>query len=138
MRKKYCCGENRDTITRYYLDQAGNGLQIYHGSRGQRGHGIGSVLGGLFRSALPMLKRIGGQIVRGGAGIAKDMLEGQSFSDSARKRTAQGISNLLDEGPVSEQSGSGTRRRSLKRKRALKSIIKKFKKRKKTSRDIFN
>ena len=42
--------------------------------RGQRGHGYGSVLSGLFRSAIPMLKRIGKQALTPGAHVASDML----------------------------------------------------------------
>ena len=80
-----------------------------------------------------MLKRIGGQLLRSGAGIAKDMLQGQSFGESARKRAAEGISNLLDEAPVSEQTGSGIRR-THKRKH---SRAKKNKQCKKVYSDIF-
>ena len=74
--------------------------------------------------------------MRSGAGISKDMLQGQSFGESARKRAAEGISNLLDEAPVSEQTGSG-RRRTYKRNRSKKSQAKKNKKRKKVYSDIF-
>ena len=41
----------------YYMQQSGSGLPVYAGGRGQRGHGIGSILSGFFRSAVPFLKR---------------------------------------------------------------------------------
>lgn len=116
----------------YYVNQAGSGLPIFQGSRGQRGHGIGSVLGGLFRSAMPMLKRIGGQALRTGAQIASDMTSGKSFSESASKRISEGINRLLETDSVSNQTGSG-RRRTLKRK-IKKRVSKSAKKRR---RDIF-
>jgi hypothetical protein len=46
----------------YYLDQAkqtGHGLNGYQGIAYQRGNGLGSFFGRLFRSILPVAKRIG-------------------------------------------------------------------------------
>ena len=107
---------------------------MFQGSRGQRGHGFGSVLSGLFRSAVPMLKRIGKQALTTGAYIASDMLGGKSFNDSARSRVRQGINSFLPpEDGVSEQTGSGRRRRTVKRKR-----IAKHRKSAKRLRDIFH
>lgn len=137
MRRKYCCGENRAEYENYYAHQAGTGAPFYQGARGMRGNGLGSVLSSLWRTIGPTVKRVGGQLLRSGAGIAKDMLAGQSFADSARKRASEGISNLLDEPPVSAQAGSGRRRMS-KRKRAKKTNAKSRTKRKKSRRDIFN
>ena len=129
MKRKYCCDASRGQYEDYYINQAGSGMPVFQGSRGQRGHGFGSVLGGLFRSAMPMLKRIGGQALRTGAQIASDMASGKSFGESARKRICEGINTFLPSESDSTQLGSG-RRRSYKRK-SRKSI--KSKKR----RDIF-
>ena len=41
----------------YYLHQAGHGYPVYAGSRVQRGHGLGSIFGGLFKAAAPLLKK---------------------------------------------------------------------------------
>ena len=57
MRKKFCCDASKHLYENYYVDQSGSGLPVFVGSRGQRGHGLGSILSGLFRSALPMLRR---------------------------------------------------------------------------------
>lgn len=61
MRKKFCC-DNRPIHTTcmyedHYMNPSGNGIPIFIGSQGQRGHGIGSVPLGLFRYAVPLLKR---------------------------------------------------------------------------------
>jgi hypothetical protein len=41
----------------YYLNQAGRGYPVYVGKRYQRGHGLGSIFGSLFKSAFPLLKK---------------------------------------------------------------------------------
>ena len=44
-------------LSQYYLAQAGGGFgQYYAGSSYQKGYGIGSWLGGLFRTVLPILR----------------------------------------------------------------------------------
>jgi hypothetical protein len=132
MKQRYCCDAQKSLFTDYYVNQAGGSLPVFQGSRGQRGHGFGSVLSGLFRSAVPMLKRIGKQALTTGAYIASDMLGGKKFDESARARVRQGINSFLPSDDVSEQSGSGRRRRAVKRKRAQK-----HRKSVKRLRDIF-
>ena len=138
MKKKYCCEATRSLYTDYYVNQAGNGsLPVFQGNRGQRGHGFGSVLSGLFRSAAPMLRRIGKTALTTGAQIASDLLGGKSFSESAKSRVRQGINSFLPPEDDSEQTGSGhkTRRASTRRKR--KRGICKPKGKKKPRRDMF-
>ena len=53
--KTFCC--NPRLIEEYYSNQVGNGLPVFSGSRVQKGHGIGSLLSGLVRSAVPLIKR---------------------------------------------------------------------------------
>jgi hypothetical protein len=97
----------------YYTTQSGHGLPMFVGYRGQRGHGLGSVLSGFFRSASPLLKRglafLGKEALRTGAKIATDVADGQSFRDSAKKRVSERINEVIP-GLIS-QSGSGRRRR---------------------------
>ena len=137
MRQRYCCDAQKSLFIDYYVSQAGGSLPVFQGSRGQRGHGFGSVLSGLFRSAVPMLKRIGKQALTTGAYIASDMLGGKKFDESARSRVRQGINSFLPPDYSSEQTGSGRRRRVAKRKRANKRVGK-HRKRVKKSRDIFH
>ena len=137
MKQRYCCDAQKSLFTDYYVNQAGGSLPVFQGSRGQRGHGFGSVLSGLFRSAVPMLKRIGKQALTTGAYIASDMLGGKKFNESAQARVRQGIKSFLPpDDDVSEQTGSGRRRRVLKRKRITKRTTKR-RKHFKRARDIF-
>jgi hypothetical protein len=115
MKRKYCCDASKSLYEEYYVNQAGNGMPVFQGSRGQRGHGFGSVLGGLFRSAMPMLKRIGKQGLITAASIASDVLGGKNFGDAARSRVRDGINTFLEPEQFSEQTGGG-RRRTYKRK----------------------
>jgi len=133
MKQRYCCDAQKALYTDYYVNQAGGSMPVFQGSRGQRGHGFGSVLSGLFRSAMPMLKRIGKQALTTGVYIASDMLSGKKFDESAKARVRRGIKSFLPtDDDISEQTGSGRTRRGLKRKRATKR--RKFSKR---HRDIF-
>lgn len=116
----------------YYMQQHHNGIQsgggmpVFSGYRHQRGHGIGSVLSGLFRSAVPMIKRglafVGKKALKTGAHIASDLLEGKSFGESARKRVGDTIKAAIHEDDVSTQSGSGARQTSKRIKTAIEKI----------------
>src|SRR3954471_9715196 len=135
MKQKFCCDASRGMYEDYYLRQSGNGLPVFQGSRGQRGHGLGSMLSGFFRSAMPMIKRglttFGKHALKTGLEIAGDVSEGKSFKDSARERIIPsilpGIKRFAEEELLSNQSGSGKRRRV--KKRSKKSI---------KHKDIFN
>lgn len=122
MKRKFCCDASRDMYESYYLKQSGSGVPVFVGSRGQRGHGIGSVLGGLFRSAVPMLKRglanFGRQALRTGLDIANDVVEGGNFRESAKRHAVSGlkdfarntIKDISESEVLSNQSGSGRKR----------------------------
>ena len=134
MKHKFCCEASRGTYEDYYQQQ-GRGNPYYQGSRGQRGHGIGSVLGSLFRSALPMIKSglasFGKQALRTGMDIVGDMVDGQRFSEAADRRIRQGIKQLVRPEGETNQTGNG-RRRKYRRQKKKKSV----KRRRKTT-DIF-
>ena len=142
MKRKFCCDDSRGAYEDYYLQQSGSGLPIFQGSRGQRGHGLGSMLSGLFRSAVPMIKRglatFGKHALKTGLEIASDVADGASFKDSAKARILPsilpGIKRFADEEIFSNQSGSGRRRKTSKRRKSSKR--RKIAKRK-SSKDIF-
>ena len=133
MRRKFCCDASRSMYEDYYMQQSGSGLPIFQGSRGQRGHGLGSMLSGLFRSAVPMLKRglatFGKHALKTGLEIAGDVSEGKSFRDSARDRIVPtilpGIKRFAEEELFNNQSGSGRRRKRVRKliKRKSKDIF---------------
>lgn len=145
MKRKFCCDASRHLYEQYYTNQAGSGLSVFEGYHGQRGHGIGSTLAGLFRSAMPMLKRglasFGKQALSTGLQVASDMADGNSFSDSIKVRSREGIKRLAADGVDylnngSTQSGSGYKRR--RRRKSLTVRVKKRSKKVKRRRDIFD
>src|ERR1044071_8391614 len=95
IKQKYCCMASRPAYLDYYMQQSGNGMPIFQGYRGQRGHGLGSMLARFFRSAVPILKKglsfLLPEALRTGAKIATDVAEGQSFGESAKKRVRERI-----------------------------------------------
>src|ERR1700690_1709935 len=126
MKRKFCCDSSRGMYEDYYMAQSGSGMPVFTGSRGQRGHGLGSMLSGLFRSAMPMIKRglacFGRHALRTGAQIANDVADGESFGNSEKRRVSEGIKRFDPSEFFSTQSGSGKRKsiRSKKSKRAKK------------------
>lgn len=88
-----------ELFTRYYLAQAGAGFgDFYSGPIYQRGYGIGSFLGGLFRAILPILKKgsavVGREIVNSGANFLKDVGNNVNPRESFNRRTNEVLSNL--------------------------------------------
>lgn len=98
----------------------------------QRGHGLGSILSGLFRSAVPMIKKglafFGKQALRTGAKIANDVADGENLGDSAKRRVGDAIKRFVDPQNESNQTGSGARKSIIKR------LIKKRYKKKKSQK----
>jgi len=124
-RKPYCCDASRQMFEDYYKRQAGGEIPVFRGSRYQRGHGLGSVIGGLFRRVvLPFLQKSAKGIVpflkqnkktilsnalKTGMEVADDVLEGKSLKQSAKKRVLSGIKRTADN--INWQTGSGGRKR---------------------------
>ena len=83
----------------YYLRQVGGALPVFAGARGQRGHGLGSLFGGLLRSAAPLIKRgaiaLGKRTLRTGLHVADDVLSGQNVKKSAKRRAIEVGSDFL-------------------------------------------
>lgn len=84
---------------------------VYIGTPNQRGHGIGSFLGGLFRRALPFIrvgaKAIGKEALRAGVKVAGDVLKrdipirdaigmrARESSGNLKRKAAEKIDNLM-------------------------------------------
>ena len=72
----------------YYARQACGALPYFAGAPYQRGHGLGSLFGGLLRSAMPLIKRgavaLGKGALKTGVRIADDVLSGQSLKRAAK------------------------------------------------------
>jgi len=73
----------------YYTGQVGGNMPVFRGSRHQRGHGLGSVIGGLFRRVvLPFLKK-----------RTKDSYQkcDENWNGSSRRCTGRSISEIVHE-----------------------------------------
>ncbi len=134
----------------YYIRQVGQGIPVFEGTNLQRGYGLGGILGGLLRSAVPLLKQgvksLGKQALKTGMNIAQDALAGQSIKTSAKRRLKETGANLGRQA-VRKMSGGGIKRRrrnsnrqnTIKRKRKQGTrVISRQRKRRRRSSDIFD
>jgi len=70
--KPYCCNASRHMYEDYYFRQVGGLMPVFVGSRHQRGHGLESVLEGIFRRfVIPLFKT---------HALARDALKGHTVS----------------------------------------------------------
>ena len=123
---------------KYYINQSGTGLAVFSGSRGQRGHGIASMLSGFIKNSLPFIKRglvaFGKQAARTGLDIAHDVLdENKSFAEALETRGKAGIKSLASDAVDHLRSQLGSGVRSRKRKRRATTSKKMVKRRKRNS-----
>lgn len=111
MKRPYCCDASRELYERYYdLQQRGRGeFPVYVGRYAQRGHGIGNIIGSLFRRILPVLKTLAPHALRTGANVLEDVSQGKSWKEAAIKRIPEGLEKF-----AFGQTGSGKRRRKAK------------------------
>lgn len=88
-----------DVYMRYYLNQAGSGCGgVYTSGLYQKGHGIGSYLGGLFRCIFPLLKSgsstLGTELLKSGVNIISDISKNEPVDKTIKKRGKETINNL--------------------------------------------
>ena len=128
----------------YYTQQVGKGLPVFTGPRSQRGYGLGGILGGLFRSAMPLFKQgaktLGREVLNTGVGLAQDALEGKNIKTAAKTRLRQAGRNLTQKAIRSfglRQTG-GHINRGIKRRASRRRITSGSGKRPKRSFDIFD
>lgn len=91
--------EDYDIYTTYYLNQAGSGFSnVYTGPMYQKGYGIGSFLGGLFRSVYPILKKgasiVGSELLKSGSNLISDIASAQDPQMTVKRRGKEAINNL--------------------------------------------
>ena len=110
-------------ITQYYVNQAqtGSGLPFFAGSSSQRGYGLGSFLGGLFRSVvMPFLSRgakvVGSEALRAGSHILSDVASGaRPFKSSLKRHASEAGENLFSR-MTGSMEGNGIKRAKLVRR----------------------
>ena len=121
MRKMYCCDASRSMYEDYYAKQSGGEMPVFMGGRQQRGHGIGNFFARVKRFAIPLLKR-GAQFLlprlfKTGTEIMSDVSQGQKVKDAFKSRVPGAIKDAASD--FFRQSGSGLRKRNVKRKKAV-------------------
>ena len=127
----------------YYVGQVGRGHPVFTGARTQRGYGLGGILGGLFRSAMPLIKRgaktLGREALRTGVGIAQDAMEGKDIKKAAKARLLHAGRNLTNKAVrgVTARTAQGPRR-GIKRKASGRRAISTSGRKRKRSLDIFD
>lgn len=123
-----------DIYTDYYLSQAGSGFSnIYSGPVYQKGNGIGSFLGGLYRVLFPLIKSgsaaAGKELLKTGVNIISDISRNQDPKDVIKRRGKESINNLGH--MIGEKMfGAGYKQRSVPTKRQSRSSGGTIKKRK--------
>lgn len=105
----------------YYRNQLGSGVSVvYKGSPYQRGHGIGSFLGGLFRTITPLLrsgaKTMGKEAIKSSLHVLKDVINSvppeQAISAGVKEFTSN-LKRKADEKIDRVMQGSGYKRRKI-------------------------
>ena len=83
----------------YYARQAGSALPYFAGAQYQRGHGLGSLFGGLLRSAMPLINRgavaLGKGALKTGVRTADDVMSGQRIKKAAKRRVTDAGRSLM-------------------------------------------
>lgn len=112
-----CNGREYDD---YFQHQVGRGLPVFvgGGGGGLRGNGLSSVLSGLFRSAVPLLKQGGKALLREGGrtgiGLAQDLFAGKNLKTAAQTRAKEAGKRLFQRA-VGQVTGGRPPQKRIKR-----------------------
>lgn len=106
----------QDPYLVYYKNQLGSGVSVvYKGAPYQRGHGIGSFLGGLFRTITPLLKSgakaVGKEALKAGMNVLGDVISTVPPRQALANRMKEFTGNLkrkADDKLDRTMTGSGT------------------------------
>ena len=115
-----------DPYTAYYLRQAeGTGYGGEYRGSSQKGDGLGSFLGGLFRRVFPLFKSgakaIGKEALSTGVNLLRDAITGKSMKDSVRSRITEAGTSLTSKAARKMESMVGSGYKVPKRKRRAQS-----------------
>lgn len=132
--KRFSYNDYSPLYEEYYTRQCGGSLDGFEGALYQKGYGLGSLFRGLFRSALPLMKRgiktIGKEALKSGVLVAHDVISGESPRNAVKKRMTNAVSKILG----NNQKGSGIRKRKRSTRKQSSSKVK----RRRMSHDIFD
>ena len=72
---------------RVSINHTGGSIPVFRGARMQRGYGLGGMLKGLFKSAMPIFKQggklIGKRALQSGINIAQNVMKGNRLGDAS-------------------------------------------------------
>ena len=94
----------------YYLRQVGQGLPVFAGASRQRGHGIGNLMKGLWRTATPLLAKAGKQALKTGVSVVASGLINPKSNKKKTKPNGWNASSVRT--PVRRRSVSKTKKKS--------------------------
>jgi hypothetical protein len=81
---------NTEAYHDYYIHQAGKGYPVFAGRRYKKGHGLGNIFEGLFKAAMPLLKKgaktLEREALKTGLNIARDVVQGRNIKQAAKSR----------------------------------------------------
>lgn len=135
-------------MERYYnhYSQTGGGL-YFRGSQyhNQQGTGFAGIFRSLARFVTPLFKPVAKSLAMEGLNMGqkmyRDLKAGESFKSSLQKNSKEAGGNILNKlasGIINPQTGSGIRRRIIKRRKSQISYRKATKKRKRTKLDFLD
>lgn len=103
---------DKEDWSSYFSRQGGSGY--YEGLPLQRGYGIGSIFGSLFRFLLPIAKSVGKEIGREGISLGSrllgDIAQGQNVKESLVRESKDSLKTLVKKANDRLQTGQGKRR----------------------------
>lgn len=124
-------GPDALSCVRHYSSsfQGGSGMYpVFSGSRYQRGSGVGDIFKGLWRTAVPFIKKglygIGRYALRSGGRLLDDLEQGTNLKTAAKARFDEAKRDAIGT-VIGNQDGSGRKRKRKSHKRAVKRLKKK-------------
>jgi hypothetical protein len=101
VKRQFCCEATRGMYEDYYRRQTGGEIPVFVGRRYQRGHGLGSILSGLFRRVVPFVKdnirNVGRNLLKTGVNVVGDVLGGKKFKEAAKEHIPRAIKRTVED-----------------------------------------
>ena len=115
--------DNDKVWTEFFATQVQQNGHGFQGIPYQRGHGLGSFFGRLFRSILPVAKRVGKRVAKTvgkealnmGANVLEDVAQGKDIGESAKEQGIKSARKLINRAgkAMKNQSGKGLGKRKV-------------------------
>ena len=128
----------RNTKPLNRLNHVGGSIPVFRGARMQRGYGLGGMLKGLFKSAVPLLKQggkvIGKNALQSGLNIAQNVMKGDNLKRASNAEFKKMTKHINSFSPLKKNG----RKRHKTSSKAKATITSSKAKRRRRSPDIFD